>query len=142
MGDLLAASKQYGGSLVILSLSTDLAGDTTVALQQYRTSHSITWTIARDTQYVYYYKYNVTVAPALFLIDSDGYIRYTHVGYTGVSVLSAEIRAIPEFPVLMIPLLFMIPALVVVASRKLMKSRGRRSAGSQKCADCPPLRTG
>ncbi len=44
----------------------------------------------------------------------------SNVGLTPESILSAEIREVPEFPELMAPILFMILAFVAVASKKVM----------------------
>jgi len=66
-------------------------------------------------------KYNVRGVPTLVLIDKDGYIRYRHVGLTEESIISAEIREIPEFPAAMIPLVFIILALIVAVSGKVIR---------------------
>ncbi len=124
MANLLVASNKFGSSLVIISITPKLDYDTTERLQQYRQDHGITWTIARDTESVYS-KYGVTLYPTIVLVDKDGYKRYTHIGLTEESVLSTEIREIPEFPELIIPILFMILAFIVVGSKKIMQPQGK-----------------
>lgn len=128
MEHLSALYDEYGEDLVIISISTDLEYDTVARLESYKEEHDIKWTIARDTKYVYWYKYNVEFTPTLVLVDWEGNARYTHIrGITDSSILSGEIVTIPEFPAVIVPLVFIILALVVVTSPKLIQLKRQKT---------------
>ena len=118
---LRAVHEKFGEDVVIISISTDPA-DTVERLKSFREEHGIGWTIARDTEGIYYHKYGVWVIPTLVLIDWEGYIRERYVGVTDESTISEKIIEIPEFPAVIVPLLFVILLSVAVVSGKVIRS--------------------
>lgn len=122
---LSAASEQFSENLVIISISIAPEYDTVERLQTYRAEKNISWTIARDTEFNVKTDFNVTSGNTLFLIDWEGYIQKRFEGeVVDEFTLSEEIIAIPKFPAVIVPLLFMVFALVVVISgRKIQPTR-------------------
>jgi len=94
VGELKEVLREFGGQVVIISISVD-PSDTDEDLKEYARENGITWIVARDTADVAS-KYGIKVVPTLFIIDEDGYIRYSHEGATGSDVLSREVEEILE----------------------------------------------
>ena len=131
MVHLSAASEQFGENLVIISISIDPEYDTVERLQTYRTEKNISWTIARDTQSNVKTDFNVTSGNTLFLIDWEGYIQKRFEGeVVDEFTLSEEIIAIPEFPAVIVPFLFMVFALVAVISGQKIQSTRKTVFGT------------
>jgi len=114
--------QEFGDNVTIVSISITPTVDTVEKLQEFRTANNITWTVARDTEGVAD-NYSIQVAPTLVIIDTEGYIKYNHVGLTDESVLQQEISGIvPEFGA-WIPVFFaflMLTAMIVIRSRRLI----------------------
>ncbi len=91
MSHLKAVQKEFGGRLVIISLSVRLSYDTDEILRQFRADHGITWIIARDTANVRE-KYAVSTIPTLSIIDQKGDMRYRHAGLTEASTIIEEVN--------------------------------------------------
>jgi len=91
MSHLKAVQNEFGGRLVIISLSVRLSYDTDEILRQFRDDHGITWIVARDTANVHE-KYDVPTIPTLHIIDQKGEIRYHHFGLTEASVIIEEVN--------------------------------------------------
>ncbi|KON31569.1 hypothetical protein AC478_02635 [miscellaneous Crenarchaeota group-1 archaeon SG8-32-3] len=79
--------------LVILSISVDIESDSLPKLQLFAQQNQMQWTVARDTDNVGY-KYGVSPIPHLFVVDTEGYERYSHIGLTAESTLRSEIDAL------------------------------------------------
>ena len=55
-------------------------------------TNNLTWTIAQDNDFVTWRKYSNRFWPAKYLIDKDGFIRYTHFGEGGYAETESLIR--------------------------------------------------
>lgn len=121
MGHLLVASEKFE-DLIIIGISVQPSYDTVERLKSYR-NLGIVWTIARDVDYIVSDKYDIRLIPTLVLIDEEGVIRNRHIGLFEEPDLSERIAEIPEFQLIMIPLLFLVLALVVVISGQLSTQR-------------------
>jgi len=80
----------FGGDVVMVTISVDPAGDTDSVLRDYRNQNLMGWIGIRDTAGVYQ-RYGVQATPTIFIIDQNGYIKYQHVGITESSVLIGEV---------------------------------------------------
>jgi peroxiredoxin len=89
MGGFKAVQSQFGGNVVIISISM-YSKDTDDVLKQFRANYGISWIVARDTAGVWQ-AYGGMGIPAVYTIDQQGYIRYQHSGYTDASVFIGEI---------------------------------------------------
>ncbi|UCE73595.1 MAG: redoxin domain-containing protein [Methanomassiliicoccales archaeon] len=91
--DLKDIYPEYKDEVVFISIDI-LADDTDEMLRDYRVSHDIEWTIARDTDEIIL-KYSSEAIPKIVIIDADGYATYEHTGTTDKSELKSELdRAI------------------------------------------------
>ena len=55
-------------------------------------TNNLTWTIAQANDFVTWRKYSNRFWPAKYLIDKDGFIRYTHFGEGGYAETESLIR--------------------------------------------------
>jgi cytochrome c-type biogenesis protein len=87
--DLKDIYPEYKDDVVFISIDI-LADDTDSMLQDYRESHEIEWTIARDTDEVIL-KYNSQAIPKLVIINADGYATFENQGLTDKNTLRNEL---------------------------------------------------
>lgn len=80
---------EFGGIVVIMSISWIYSADTDEKLRIRRDEWGISWILARDTEDVTA-RYNVPRIPTVFVIDQEGNIRYRHVDGAQASVLIEE----------------------------------------------------
>jgi peroxiredoxin len=76
---------------VMISISVDDSYVTQEVLLDFIKEYDMKWIVARDTVGISG-RYGVNAIPALIMVDSNGYIAYSHVGVTTESVLTKEIR--------------------------------------------------
>jgi cytochrome c biogenesis protein CcdA/PKD repeat protein/thiol-disulfide isomerase/thioredoxin len=86
---LKEVQNEYDSKLEILSISVE-DDDTNTILRQFRDQYQIPWIVAKDTAGLRS-RYNITAYPTLYIIDSEGYIRYHHIGKVEASTLIHEI---------------------------------------------------
>lgn len=125
MEHLTAMQEKFSDGLIIISINCNLS-ETVEELKTYREELNVTWKIARDTEYVYWYKYGeIKRVPAIILIDPNGFIQYRHDegGIVDESVLSGRLAEIPEFSITIIPVVFVILLLFLVSSRRILSTK-------------------
>jgi peroxiredoxin len=83
--------------VAIISVSFDPSTDTDDALNRLAKEVGATWTLARDTIGISD-KYEVNIAPTIFLIDKAFTIRFAHSGLTRSKVLTPEIDQLLSEP--------------------------------------------
>ncbi len=76
--------------IILVSISYDPSTDTDEVLSRLAEETGTTWILARDTIGISG-KYEVTIAPTIFVIDRSGITRYKHPGLTKSEVLTPEI---------------------------------------------------
>jgi cytochrome c-type biogenesis protein len=86
--DLKEIYPEYSDDVVFISVDV-LADDTDEMLQDYRESHGIEWTIARDTDELIL-KYRAELIPKVIIINKDGFATY-ETGQTDVDTLKSEL---------------------------------------------------
>ena len=82
--ELRQVKEELGDSVVIVSVSVDIVHDTDDVLRSYAKSKGITWTVARDTVGLAD-MFEVAFIPTLVVIDPEGEVYLTHVGYAPAS---------------------------------------------------------
>ncbi len=83
--------EEFGDELILISIDVDvMESEETLKIfaQEYPYA---TWIWARDTANLSQI-YKVASIPTTVIIDQEGYIRFTHVGVTGSSILIQEIE--------------------------------------------------
>ena len=89
LGDIWE-KEDYRDSLVLVSIDID-PGESVETLRSFAQDFQYaTWIWARDTVNLAQ-AYEVVYIPKIVIIDMDGYVRFTHDGLTGASVLISEI---------------------------------------------------
>ncbi len=127
--------------VVIISVSFEPSTDTDDVLNRLAKEAGVTWALARDTVGISD-KYEINIAPTLFLIDRAFTIRFSHSGLTKSKVLTPEIdqllsekapqtQAAPAFDnltwIFMIGLVvLLVGAILIVRKRRDSKSRRKR----------------
>ncbi len=87
--------EEYGGRIVLISISVDPVYDTEDRLRSWVRGGGATWIHARDTMDPPLAQiYGVTGIPTYVIIDKDGCVRYRHVGLTSEGVIRGEIEAL------------------------------------------------
>ncbi len=84
---------RFGGNVVMVMISIDPDVDTDNVLRDYRDQNMMGWIAIRDKAQVHQL-YAVRATPTILLIDSNGYVRYSHVGVTESSILIAEVETL------------------------------------------------
>jgi len=92
--ELKQIKSKFGAQVVIISISVNPM-DTNEALRKFAKEHGINWIVARDTANLAD-TYGVSAVPTLVIIDKEGYIRYTHVGFTSYEALENEVMELLE----------------------------------------------
>ncbi len=87
---LKTVQNEFGGELVIMSISWAHSRDTNEKLREFRDEYDVGWILAKDTENVTG-KYDVPRIPTVFVIDQIGNKRYSHIDGATASVLIEEI---------------------------------------------------
>lgn len=95
MPGLKAIYAEYGGRIVVISISVDPAYDTEERLRDWVSGWEARWIHARDLSDPPVSRlYDVTGIPTYVLIDKKGDIRYRHVGLVSEETLSEEVASL------------------------------------------------
>lgn len=95
MEELNKLYTKYSEEIVMISISVLGAGDNNNDLKDFKESYEAEWIFALDTvKEDATRKYNVLNVPKIIIIDKNGDIAFSHVGYTENIILNEEIYSI------------------------------------------------
>lgn len=77
----------FDGSLEIISLTVDTS-ETVARMAEYKSANDLPWPHGLDTNSVFSNYFNVVYIPTMIILDSDGYVRWKHVGLWALSSMS------------------------------------------------------
>ena len=91
MTDLLATYEKYGDTIIMISIDYN-NNESLETIREFKNNYSTEWIFARDTnEELVKEKYNVFSIPMTFIIDTKGYISYSHLGPVKYFDLNGEI---------------------------------------------------
>ena len=91
--EVLKLNKNYGNTVVFITISVDPKYDTVGRFSAYREDHNISWFACRDTKAVAQ-RYNIEAIPTLVLVDPNQKISWQNTGWASASILSEQIENI------------------------------------------------
>jgi cytochrome oxidase Cu insertion factor (SCO1/SenC/PrrC family) len=83
----------HQNQMVLVSVSTDPAGDTPSVLMAFSTTYHQPWAFIRDTTQLTG-TYGVSGTPTIFLLDKNSVVRYSFQGETSLQTLESSLQTI------------------------------------------------